>query len=184
MPSTRQERQTGHGGSTDSSPQTGIDKLAYTSPKVEKAVLDDALSPDVFAEWSGSTPSLPSCADAAGSFPSKDQNNTSFDWSLTQPASYPNRSATWKHQCDVLEFPLDGEALIFHSEMNLLCQLNETAYFIWKHCDGRSVDEVAIMLTNAFHVDLDTATDHVMRIIELFSISGFVVEESLHAVPS
>jgi hypothetical protein len=84
----------------------------------------------------------------------------------------------------VLEFPIDRDALLFHSELQLLCQLNETAYFIWRHCDGRCMEDLAVMLTDAFHVKIDTAIDHVMRILELLTISGFVVEETLHAVPS
>ena len=158
------------------------DKLAYVLPKVEQSVSNNAFLPNVVAEWSGLTPTLRSSDVAAGSPTSHRQNDSSFDWRTPKPTSI--RSAFWKRQDDVLEFPIDRAALLFHPEMQLLCQLNETAFFIWRNCNDRCVEDLALMLTDAFHVEIDTATDHVMRIIELFSISGFVVEESFHAVPS
>jgi hypothetical protein len=86
-----------------------------------------------------------------------------------------------RRQCGVLDYAIDREGLLFHPDIKLLCQLNETAFFIWRNCEGRRVQDVAHLVTEAFHVGLETAWQHVEGVIELFSISGFLAEETNHA---
>lgn len=87
-----------------------------------------------------------------------------------------------RRQGGMIEYAIDRDGLLFHPGLRLLCQLNETAFFVWRHCDGRRVEELAVLLTEEFEVGIGTARQHVAGVIELFSISGFIVEEAFHAV--
>lgn len=87
-----------------------------------------------------------------------------------------------RRQRGMIAYAIDRDGVLFHPGLRLLCQLNETAFFVWRHCDGRRAEELAVLLTEAFEVGIETARQHVAGVIELFSISGFVAEEASHAV--
>jgi hypothetical protein len=57
---------------------------------------------------------------------------------------------------------IDGETLILDRTTNQIHQLNVTATFVWRRCDGKHASaEVADELAATFGVDPDTARDAV-----------------------
>ncbi len=66
--------------------------------------------------------------------------------------TYPVKRAGLVHH------ELDGEALLYDTADNVTHRLNDTAYFIWQHCDGtRDTAELASLLTQRYDVDQDVA---------------------------
>lgn len=80
----------------------------------------------------------------------------------------------WRRSSKVTEYLIDKEGLLFHSGLQLLSHLNETAMYIWRHCEGRTTDSLVAALADHFGVEQETARRHVTRTLELFSVSGFV----------
>ncbi len=122
----------------------------------------------------------PRVAPADSSAARKFAGGRQLDWN--SPDRTIVDSVVWSRETRVREYAIERDALLFHPELQLLCQLNETACFIWRNCEGRRIDELARQLQSAYTVESATARQHVLRIMELFSLSGFVAEESLHAV--
>ncbi len=61
---------------------------------------------------------------------------------------------------------LDGEALLYDEAAEVTVRLNDTAYFIWQHCDGiRSTNDVAALLSKDFEVDPATAQRDVSQAV-------------------
>jgi hypothetical protein len=83
---------------------------------------------------------------------------------------YPQRRS------DVRVHELDGEALIFDPVSADTHRLNETALFVWRHCDGRhSAGQVAQKLTQAYDVSVEVAVECVMRVVDQFESSGLLL---------
>ena len=60
------------------------------------------------------------------------------------------------------------EVLLLDIESNQVHQLNSTASFIWRNCDdGRSAEEIAILLASEFDVEEDSAREDVTRTLRL-----------------
>lgn len=67
-----------------------------------------------------------------------------------------------RHRDDVTLHELDGEALIYDPATADTHRLNETAYFIWRLCDGLHNElHIAAALCNAYEVAPDEAAAHV-----------------------
>lgn len=153
-------------------------RLAYASPKVESTVMDGHLPPDVVAEWSGVAIDGPKKATRANSdrksHTTVDHNDTERPvlarWISALP-SCPSR------RTNVVEYPLDGEALLYDGALQTVYCLNATAFHVWRHCDGRSIEQLAFALTAAFDVEFDTAIEHVNKVVELLSLGGLFAEE-------
>lgn len=77
---------------------------------------------------------------------------------------------------DMLEFALDREALLFDPRLETVYCLNETALFIWRCCDGRSREEVALSVASSFEIAHGTALKHTSELLELMVLGGMVEE--------
>ena len=81
---------------------------------------------------------------------------------------------------DVTVQELDGEALVYDPVTADTHRLNETAYFIWRSCDGRSTAEsVAEQLTESYEVERTEATGHANRVIEELIERGLVFTDPM-----
>jgi hypothetical protein len=52
---------------------------------------------------------------------------------------------------------VDGEMVIISPEDSQVHELNETASLIWKHADGRSLEEIAERISTEYEVSLEAA---------------------------
>lgn len=69
---------------------------------------------------------------------------------------------------DVIEEPLDGEAVLFDPSNGSIHRLNQTALEVWRRCDGRAtVEEIAQRQTELNDVEYDTALDFVEQVLAL-----------------
>lgn len=82
------------------------------------------------------------------------------------PAIYPMRRS------DLSVRIIEGETVVLDRHRRLIHQLNKTASYIWKSCDGKStVTEIANELAEAFRIDVDSAErDTVTVVAELESL--------------
>lgn len=65
-------------------------------------------------------------------------------------------------QTDLLHHELDGEVLLYDADRRVTHRLNETAYFIWRHCDGMlDAPAIAARLVQAYDVNQDRAEQDV-----------------------
>ena len=68
---------------------------------------------------------------------------------------------------DVRIQQVNGETLVLNDQHGYIHQLNETASFVWRHCDGRSsLSDIVHRLTEKFDVESDIAANDVKEIIE------------------
>jgi len=76
---------------------------------------------------------------------------------------------------DVTVQSVDDETLVLDLKADQIHQLNPTASFIWKNCNGkRSAAELAAMFAEYFGVDIETATKDVETIINQFIELGLI----------
>ncbi|UCF34993.1 MAG: HPr-rel-A system PqqD family peptide chaperone [Phycisphaerales bacterium] len=93
-----------------------------------------------------------------------------------QHRSPPARPAC---RTDVTLHELDGEALIFDATSGDTHRLNETAYFIWRTCDGtRDLTAIADALCDAYDVAREAAEEHVREIVTLLAERKLLVDPS------
>jgi hypothetical protein len=59
-------------------------------------------------------------------------------------------------QSNLLQHELDGEVLLYDADRRVTHRLNETAYYIWRQCDG-TLDGPAIAARLAQTYDVDSA---------------------------
>lgn len=78
----------------------------------------------------------------------------------------------------VSEYPIDHDALLYDGRWQTVYHLNTTAYYVWRHCDGRPIDEIANALSEEFGVARETAIEHVREVIELLSIGGLLTGDT------
>lgn len=61
---------------------------------------------------------------------------------------------------------IDGEALVYDQHSADTHHLNETAYFVWNHCDGeRTLNEIARFVTKVYDVEIQEALIHVEQVV-------------------
>ncbi len=66
----------------------------------------------------------------------------------------------------ILSQELDGEFVLYDPEEDAIHNLNETAYFVWKNCDGHcSASEIANRLEEQYYVSMETANGDVESIL-------------------
>lgn len=64
---------------------------------------------------------------------------------------------------------VDGETIILDRQQNLIHQLNSTATYVWKRCDGNTpLLRIATQLTEEFDVSQETATRDLATVIQHF----------------
>ncbi len=70
---------------------------------------------------------------------------------------------------DIVLQDVDGESLILDNSKELIHQLNETATFIWQHCDGKnSLADIASLIAQHYSVSEDSALKDVLAAVENF----------------
>jgi hypothetical protein len=68
-----------------------------------------------------------------------------------------------------------GETILLDRGSNQVHQLNATASFVWRHCDGaHTPPEIAGALLDAFDVDPVTAHDAVVAVLQQFDELGLL----------
>lgn len=71
-----------------------------------------------------------------------------------------------KRRSDVSVREVDGETIILDRRGEMIHQLNCTASYIWKCCDGVStLDDISAQLAAAFDVDVQTAVHDVTLLV-------------------
>lgn len=168
------------------SDSSNVDKFAYTSPKVQSAiVVDGNLPQNVLAEWSDV---LPDDLDASISTgrgipgPAFEADACGFR-GLGPRRRWSELPVSLRRRADILEYPMDREGLLYDRTLQILYCLNETAFCVWRQCDGRSLTDLASALTRLYDVEYDTALKHVMSTVELLSVGGLFAPEDVHVVP-
>ncbi len=79
---------------------------------------------------------------------------------------------------DVVVEALDGELVFGDPLSGMTYHLNETAYAVWRHCDGRATTrEIATALTNDYDVDFDRALDDTEQMVVFFGETGLTMHE-------
>lgn len=71
-----------------------------------------------------------------------------------------------KRRSDVNVRVLDGETVVLDRQGAMIHQLNQTASFIWKRCDGEStIPEIADQLAEVYEIDPETAARDVASVV-------------------
>lgn len=74
-----------------------------------------------------------------------------------------------RHALHVSVKEIEGQLLVLDRQHGQLHELNATAGFIWRHCDGRhEVVDIAAALAAEFDIDPVTAGKDVTAILEQF----------------
>jgi hypothetical protein len=83
---------------------------------------------------------------------------------------------------DVMEYPVDAEAVLFDPTSRNMYVLNESALSVWRMCDGRTtVHEMAGSHMNVHAVDVRTARDDIDRLLGSFAAVNLLVPGSTDA---
>ena len=80
---------------------------------------------------------------------------------------------------DVVVEELDGELVFGDPRSGMTYHLNETAYAVWRRCDGRTTTrEIATALTNDYEVEFDQALDDTEQLLVFFGEAGLTLHET------
>jgi hypothetical protein len=132
----------------------GAARCAYASPRVESASAADGPAADLFG--------------AVGA-------------AQCERTAVADRTVSLRRRAGIREYSIDRETLLFDAEARTLHHLNETAYFLWRCCDGRSIDDLSRALIERYKIAPDSATDHVKELFESLWIARLFDEEPPHA---
>jgi len=87
--------------------------------------------------------------------------------------SRPSRRST------ICEHGMDGEAILFDPETRRTYLLNQTAFQLWRRCDGYStLHDLAEAQTAMYDVDFETALDHVQQTVAYFAETNLLHPDS------
>ena len=82
-----------------------------------------------------------------------------------------------KPRTDLAIENVDGELIVLDKAAGKVHQLNSSASFVWKCLgDGLATDEIAVMLSEAFDVEPESALSDVRAAIVSFEDLALVVE--------
>ncbi|MFH1109299.1 MAG: PqqD family protein [Planctomycetota bacterium] len=158
----------------------GDRKLSYTLPAVESVMLDHDLPTDVQAEWPGArtsnlrptpaaTPPSPLAVTEVRPDPPDDFGGS------TDPLDCPRRRS------GLCEYPIDDEAIVYDPRTQMLHYLNETAFAIWRACDGRTIRDIASTLARTYDADSGVVLGHASQMVNLLAVGGLLDHEKNHA---
>ncbi|MBI4719433.1 MAG: PqqD family protein [Planctomycetes bacterium] len=161
-------------------------KLAYTPPRVQSAAVTGALTLDVAAEWTGDPPDAPPTPFDGGGAALRGTPEPGLTRLPAREAQHRwSTAAVPLRRCaEVFEYPIDHEALLYDRTAQTICCVNETALWIWHRCDGASIHRLASELVALYDVEVDTALDHVTRVVEVLSLAGLLAWEDAHVAAS
>ncbi len=84
---------------------------------------------------------------------------------------------------DVVVEELDGEFVFGDPVSGKTYHLNETAYAVWRHCDGRTTTrEIATALTVEYDVEFDRALDDTEQLVVFLAEAGLTVCDLIESV--
>lgn len=79
------------------------------------------------------------------------------------------------HARAVVGVELDGEAVLYHEELQTVCVLNPTATVVWNCLDGSSgLDRLCQDLADAFSVEAEALREDVLGIVREFGRQGLL----------
>jgi hypothetical protein len=155
---------------------------AFASPTVQSARLEGNLPEDVVAEWGGTPPRDVGRVEVGQGAIRQAGDGTDGGradapgWTQGPlPTEVPLRRAV------VREFAVDNEILLFDYGTECLYYLNDTACAIWRACDGKALDDLALWLTRQYGVDPPTALHHVRQVVEVLAVGGLISWETADA---
>ncbi len=79
------------------------------------------------------------------------------------------RSTAWRE--------LDGQVAVLSMDINRLRLLNGVGSFVWRICDGRTIDEVATMVAEQYGVRLETIRADVVAFVGDLAARGMIGNE-------
>ena len=156
-------------------------KQRFRNPTIQCARVDRDVPPDVIEEWGGQTQS------PSRSLEGPDETGDQATPRRERPSDTPwlggaSGGATTNfpiRRRDGREFELDGELLLFDSNAGILYALNETAFAIWRGCQGKTACDVASMLCDRYEVDAETAVEHVHEVLDRLELGGLISYEGV-----
>jgi hypothetical protein len=84
---------------------------------------------------------------------------------------------TPRQAADVAGVELDGEAVLYHERLGIVCVLNPTATLVWGCLDGSSdLDALAGELAEAFAADAGTIREEVLAAVRGFGRLGLLAD--------
>ena len=84
---------------------------------------------------------------------------------LTESFMMLDKELKLKKRPDLNERTSEGETLILDRINGQIHQLNSTASYVWKHCDGSSTSAIAEKLAQTFHIDRVSAEKDVVALL-------------------
>lgn len=157
-------------------------KLPFVEPVFHSAVAESGLPRDVVAEWSGGA-GLVTRTQGARTATGEDHEPihravepTHALGPVLEITAIPTRPS------HVQEYPIDDEALLFDPKAQTIYQLNETAYAVWRGCDGRTIRDLALDITARFEVEFETSSRHITELVGLFAVGGLLTLEATDAI--
>lgn len=148
---------------------------AYESPRIECADVVDRAHPEValVAGPRGIAASAPSReADARGDRPvpglSERRTALFLDRLEDETPRRPTRGT------NTTEYFIDDEALVYHETLQTIVHMNKTAASIWRHCDGRTIEQIANAVAGNFDVPFRQAVDDTRSVVSLLVTGGLL----------
>lgn len=90
-------------------------------------------------------------------------------WAFGKSARIPARRS------DLREHAGETGCLLYDTTRGTTLMLTDTAYNVWRNCDGvRTPEELALIQTAAFEVEYAAALDHVEQLVVKFGDSGLL----------
>ena len=100
-----------------------------------------------------------------------------LDQGIDSQGSYQAHNRYFTRRSDVRTQVVDGEAVLLDERAGHIHQLNHTASFIWRACDGHaSVKDVIRLLTEEFDVQEAAAAADVGDVIDRLHGLGLLTE--------
>lgn len=154
---------------------------AYTSPRIQCTGVGEVSGVRAGVEWGVAPAAESHCPKGAPALTGRRRPSSPADESVLKVGEWHDTPTRPRRAAHVAEYPVDHDALLYDGRLQTVYQLNATAYYVWRHCDGRAIGEIARSLVGAFPVDPATAIQHVREVIELLSIGALLTEDASNA---
>ncbi|KYK32767.1 MAG: hypothetical protein AYK19_14915 [Theionarchaea archaeon DG-70-1] len=82
-----------------------------------------------------------------------------------------------RHVPKIIEREEENCYLLINRRNGQKLVLNESSFFVWKLCDGSTVEEIVKTVVEQFEIDKETAGEQIKNIIESLYQKGFVEKE-------
>lgn len=82
-----------------------------------------------------------------------------------------------RHVPKIIEREEENCYLLINRRNGQKLVLNESSFFVWKLCDGSTVEDVINTVVEQFEIDKETAGEQITDIIESLYQKGFIKKE-------